>query len=126
MPPSAQTFWTGVGGWAEKQFAVGTVEWISPSGRVYTTESGGSQFFPILATPTGEPAIGTLTAEPGAGRGLSPARGRCPQMPRRKRTRAEELQDRITADRRINEARIADEQRRHQAWLVAIYEPPPF
>ena len=47
-------------------------------------------------------------------------------MPRRKRTRHREQQDRITAERRINEIRIAEEQRRHQAWLAATYEPPPF
>jgi hypothetical protein len=104
---------------------IGGIDSTFLSGRVYTTEPGGSQFFPILATPTGEPAIGTLTAEPGGPRAVPPS-GRCPQMPRRKRTRAEELQDRITAERRINEERVADEQRRHQAWLAATYEPPPF
>jgi hypothetical protein len=46
--------------------------------------------------------------------------------PRRTRTRHQEQQDRITAERRLNEARIAEEQRRHQAWLAATYEPPPF
>jgi hypothetical protein len=30
------------------------------------------------------------------------------------------------AERANNEARIADEQRRHQARLAATYEPPPF
>jgi hypothetical protein len=62
--------------------------------------------------------IGTRSAEPGAYRGV--------MMPRRKHTRAQELQDRIAAERRTNEQRIADEQRRHQAWLAATYEPPPF
>jgi hypothetical protein len=94
------------------------VEWTSPSGRTYTTKPGGSLFFPILATPTGEAAIRKLTTEPGEGRGL--------MMPRRKRTRAEELQDRISAERRINETRLAEEHRQHQAWLAATYEPPPF
>src|SRR5271167_2000923 len=78
----------------------------------------GSLFFPILAASTGEVTIRKITTEPAEGRGL--------MMPRRKRTRAQEQQDRITAERRINEARIADEQRRHQAWLAATYEPPPF
>ena len=32
----------------------GTVEWRSPSGKVYTTKPGGVLFFPALATPTGE------------------------------------------------------------------------
>jgi hypothetical protein len=47
-------------------------------------------------------------------------------MPRRKRTRYQEQNDRITAERAINEARLAEEQRQHQAWLAATYEPPPF
>ena len=71
-----------------------------------------------MATPTGEAAIRKLTTEPGQYRGV--------MMPRRKRTRYQDHQDRITAERAINEERIADEQRRHQAWLAATYEPPPF
>jgi hypothetical protein len=47
-------------------------------------------------------------------------------MPRRKRTRAQEHNDRITAERRINEARIAEDRRKYEAWLAATYEPPPF
>jgi hypothetical protein len=92
-----KTFWTGVGGWADKQLPDGTVQWRSPSGRVYTTKPGGSLFFPVLATPTGEAAIRKPTTEPGQGRGL--------MMPRRTRTRHQERQVRITADRRINQAR---------------------
>ena len=96
----------------------GTVEFTSPCGRTYSTQPGGGQFFPILDTPTGEAEIRKRSAEPGPGRGV--------MMPRRKRTRAEELQDRISAERRINEARIAEEQRRYEAWPAATYEPPPF
>jgi hypothetical protein len=94
------------------------VTWTAPSGRTYTTKPGGSLFFPVLATPTGEVAIRKLTTEPADHRGL--------MMPRRKRTRAQELQDRIAAERRINEARIAEERRQYEAWLAATYEPPPF
>jgi hypothetical protein len=64
-----------------------------PTGRTYTTKLGGSLFFPILATPTGEAAIRKLTTEPGQGRGL--------MMPRRKKTRQQERHDRVTAERRI-------------------------
>jgi hypothetical protein len=94
------------------------VVWTAPTGRTYSTKPGGALFFPILATPTGEAAIRKLTTEPGQYRRV--------MMPRRKRTRYQEQQDRITAERAINEALIADEQRRHQAWLAATYEPPPF
>ena len=38
----------------------------APTGRTYTTKPGGALFFPILATPTGEVAIGKLTTEPGS------------------------------------------------------------
>jgi hypothetical protein len=94
------------------------VQWTAPTGRTYTTKPDGALFFPILATPTGEVAIRKLATEPAEGRGL--------MMPRRTRTRAEELQDRITAERAINEARIAEERRQYEAWLAATYEPPPF
>jgi hypothetical protein len=113
-----KTFWAGSGGWADKQLPDGTVVWTAPTGRTYTTKPGGALFFPVLATPTGEAAIRKLTTEPAQGRGL--------MMPRRKRTRAQELQDRITAERRINEARIAEDRRQYEAWLAATYEPPPF
>ena len=73
-----KTFYTGSGGWADKQLPDATVTWTSPSGRTYTTKPGGSLFFPILATATGEVAIRKLTTEPGQGRGL--------MMPRRTRT----------------------------------------
>jgi hypothetical protein len=113
-----KTFYTGSGGWADKQLPDGTVVWTAPTGRTYSTKPGGSLFFPTLATPTGEASIRKLAAEPAEGRGL--------MMPRRKRTRAQEQQDRITAERRINEARIAEDRRQYEAWLAATYEPPPF
>jgi hypothetical protein len=113
-----KTFWTSIGGWADTQFPDGSVQWRSPSGRIYTTTAGGALFFPILATPTGEVTIGKIGVEPGEHRGV--------MMPKRKRTRAQERQDRIGAERAINEARIAEQQRQHEAWLAATYEPPPF
>jgi hypothetical protein len=113
-----KTFWTGSGGWADKQLPDGTVAWTAPTGRTYSTKPGGSLFFPILATPTGEVTIRKITTEPAEGRGL--------MMPRRKRTRAQELQDRITADRRINEQRIAEDRRQYDVWFAATYVPPPF
>jgi hypothetical protein len=45
-------------------------------------------------------------------------------MPKRKRTRTQERQ--LRAERRLNEAHIAEEQRQYEAWLAATYEPPPF
>lgn len=47
-------------------------------------------------------------------------------MPTRKRSRAHATAYRITAERRINETRIAEERQQQKAWLAATYEPPPF
>jgi hypothetical protein len=113
-----KTFYTGSGGWADTQLPDGTVVWTAPTGRTYSTKPGGALFFPILATPTGEAAIRKLTTEPGQYRGV--------MMPRRKRTRYQDHQDRVTAERAINEARIAEDRRQYEAWLAATYEPPPF
>ena len=77
----------------------------------------------MLATPTGELAIDKLTAEPGQGRGV--------MMPRRQRTRKQERDECIAAERAINEQLL-----RRQQWLFAELEkrrqaraandPPPF
>jgi hypothetical protein len=72
-----KTFWTGSGGWADKQSPDGTVTWTAPSGRTYTTEPGEALFFPILATATGDAAIRKLSTEPDQYRGV--------MMPRRTR-----------------------------------------
>ncbi|MDH6196303.1 hypothetical protein M2272_002946 [Mycobacterium frederiksbergense] len=47
-------------------------------------------------------------------------------MPTRKQTREQDRRDRITAERRERTELIAEQQRQHQAWLAANYEPPPF
>jgi Domain of unknown function (DUF222) len=97
-----KTFYTGFGGWADRQLPDGTVVWAAPSGHTYTTTPGGSIFFPMLAASTGELTIASRTGPPNIGRGL--------MMPRRKRTRAAERHHRITAERRINEERFAQER----------------
>jgi hypothetical protein len=78
-----------------------------------------------LASPTPTLTAPTTLATP-TDRGPSPASGRCPQMPTRSRTRARDRRYHITHERRINEARLAEEHRQHEAWLAATYEPPPF
>jgi len=85
---------------------------FAPTGRTYSTKPGGSLFFPILATPTGEAAIRKLTTKPAELRGL--------MMPRRTRTRTEEHNERITAERRINEQRL-----KRQRWLFDELEKTP-
>jgi hypothetical protein len=80
-------------------------------------------FFPVLATPTGELAIDGLTTEQGEGRGV--------MMPRRRRTRKQEREERIAAERAINEQllrrqqwRFAELEKRRQ--VRAANDPPPF
>jgi len=113
-----KTFYTGIGGWADRQLPDGTVEWTAPSGHTYTTTPGGSFFFPALGASTGELKFPPGTATPGIARGL--------MMPRRKRTRAQDRRHRITAERRINEARLAAEAAREAARIAACNDPPPF
>jgi hypothetical protein len=113
-----KTFYTGTTGWADQQRPDGTVIWTAPTGQTYTTTPAGSFFFPLLATPTGELTVPTATGPASEGRGV--------MMPARKRTRAQERRYRITHERRTNDARLAEEHRKHQAWLAATYEPPPF
>jgi hypothetical protein len=92
-----KTFYTGSGGWSDRQFADGTITWTSPSGRVYTTKPGGSLFFPQLAEPAGD--IGPTSAGP-----ANP--GRTLAMPLRRRTRAAERAARIEWERGVNRARM--------------------
>jgi Domain of unknown function (DUF222) len=113
-----KTFYTGCGGWADRQLPDGTVEWTAPSGHTYTTTPGGSFFFPVLATSTGELKVAYSDESSSGARGL--------MMPRRKRTRAEDRRYRIAAERQINEERLAEGRRKRAAWLAARYEPPPF
>jgi hypothetical protein len=47
-------------------------------------------------------------------------------MPRRKQTRDQDRRQRINAERRERTELIAAQDRQHQAWLAATYEPPPF
>ncbi|BBX45425.1 HNH endonuclease signature motif containing protein [Mycobacterium cookii] len=114
-----KTFYSGSGGWRDRQLADGTVTWTAPSGQVYSTTPGGSFFFPVLATPTGELKITQRDETSSSADGL--------MMPRRKRTRAEDRRYRVAAERQDNEQRLAAErlceQRRRRA---AGYDPPPF
>jgi hypothetical protein len=111
-----KTFYTGLGGWADQQLSDGTVIWTAPSGQTYRTTPGGSFFFPSLATPTAELIIPPTTGLPSPNRGL--------MMPTRKRTRAQDRRYRIARERRMNEARLAEEGRKYQAWLAATYVRP--
>jgi hypothetical protein len=79
----------------------------SPSGHTYVTTAGSALLFPALAVPTGE------LPEPPAR--YPPFADRAAMMPRRKRTRAQDREYRIAAERQLNDARLPERN-----------APPPF
>ena len=87
----------------------GTVIWTSPTGHTYTTKPGSALLFPTLCLPTGDlwPPEHDPVVEPD-GRAVM-------IMPRRRRTRAENLARRIEGERRLNDDLVAERNR-----------PPPF
>jgi hypothetical protein len=106
-----KTFWSGVGGWRDRQLADGTIIWTSPTGHAYVTYPGSLHLFPSLCKPTatlwtGEPP----TPEPTGDRGE-----RGVMMPNRRHTRANNTAKAKAAERRLNDARVAERNR-----------PPPF
>jgi hypothetical protein len=100
-----KTFYTGVGGWSERQLPDGTLILTTPTGRTATTKPAGALFFPQLSASTGELIIPKAASPP------DPMRGLC--MPTRRRTRAQDRASRIQWERGINAARYAA-------------DPPPF
>ncbi|CQD18615.1 13E12 repeat-containing protein [Mycobacterium lentiflavum] len=112
-----KTFW----GWRDRQLSDGTVIWTSPSGRTYVTAPGSALLFPDLCAPTAEV---TAHIRPG------PCTHRDAMMPRRRRTRAENRADYVTAERRRNR-RIRDKNSSAATQLISQCrppdgEPPPF
>jgi Domain of unknown function (DUF222) len=113
-----KTFYTGVGGWADRQLPDGTVIWTAPSGQVYTTKPGGALFFPALATPTGQLVLPESPGPAPSNRGL--------MMPTRQRTRAQERAYRIALERQHNAARITRKQLLLAERIARDDQPPPF
>ncbi|MCW2511764.1 MAG: hypothetical protein JWR11_806 [Mycobacterium sp.] len=114
-----KTFLCGLLGWSDRQLPDGTVEWVTPTGHVYTTKPGGSLYFPALAQSTGELVLPSRET-------VAPHARRDVMMPRRRLTRADEAAQRRTAERRRNEERIAFEEAQRRQCLVRDDEPPPF
>ncbi|TPG31692.1 HNH endonuclease signature motif containing protein [Mycolicibacterium hodleri] len=90
-----KTFWGGYGGWQDRQFPDGTVEWRAPDGRRHVTRPGSMRLFPELCTPTA-PTVATGPLPPTHTSGLT--------MPRRKCTRAQDRAARIAEERELNRA----------------------
>ena len=104
-----KTFWCGVGGWREQQLPDGTLILASPTGHTYTTKPGSAPLFPTLCQPTA-----TLWA-PGHEPTVRPSADRGLMMPKRRRTRTENLARRIQAQRKLNDDHVAERNK-----------PPPF
>jgi hypothetical protein len=101
-----KTFWTGIGGWADRQLRDGTVIWKSPTGRTYQTLPGSRIFFPDWDTTTAPlPRLSPVVQE----------RNRGVMMPKRRHTRAADRARRIHEERALNDAYVAERNR-----------PPPF
>ncbi len=103
-----KTFWNGAKGWRDRQLPDGTIVWTSPTGHTYTTYPGSKHLFPQLCQPTGtlwagEPPVVEATGD----RGL--------MMPKRRHTRAHNTAKAIAAERRLNDALVAERDK-----------PPPF
>lgn len=112
-----KTFYCGSGGWKDEQLTDGTIVLTAPTGHVYRSEPHGASMFPVLGQPTGVPTVAAPPPE---------NRDRMAMMPRRRQTREQDRRDRIDTERRLRSELIAEEERQHQAWLAAIYKPPPF
>ena len=98
-----KTFWEG---WSDRQFPDGTVEWTSPTGKTYITHPGSRILFPHWNITTA-----TLPPQPPT----EPSPARTLMMPIRRRTRAQQRAYRITCERALNDAHVAERNR-----------PPPF
>ena len=114
-----KTFW----GWRDKQLADGTVIWTLPSGQTYLTSPGSAILFPALTAPTGELPKPTTNSTDRCGE-------RTAMMPTRRRTRAQQRSQRITAERNRNRNDRLARQRAHTYARGAPSgdpdEPPPF
>jgi hypothetical protein len=94
-------------GWQDKQLPDGTLIVTSPTGHTYTTHPGSKLLFPKLCHPTGDLALPDTTIDNTTDRGV--------MMPKRRHTRAHNRQHAITAERRLNDAHVAERNK-----------PPPF
>ena len=115
-----KTFYTGPGGWTDRQLPDGTTIFTAPTGYEYTTEPAGAGIFPALSTPTGMLDLPAGTGPPSANRGMA--------MPTRQRTREQDRRQRIARERRMRaelNARCAEEYEARLAALEAT-DPPPF
>jgi hypothetical protein len=103
-----KTFWTGRGGWSDKQLPDGTIIWTTPAGVTYQTRPGSALLFPSWNSLTPQPGV------PARSKTAGPS-GHDLDTFKRKHTRTQNRDRRIKAEREHNAARIAESA-----------EPPPF
>lgn len=104
-----KTFYTGPGGWAERQFSDGTTMFTAPTGHHYVTEPAGAALFPVLATSTGTLEIMEQPAAPSGDRELA--------MPTRRQSRDADRRTRVERERRLR-GEINAENARAPAALI--------
>ena len=108
VSPPAENLLERVKRWRDRQLPVGTIVWTSPTGHTYVTHAGSRHLFPRLCEPTatlwtGEPPVIESTGDRGV------------MMPNRRHTRAHNTAKAIAAERRLNDALVAEHNK-----------PPPF
>lgn len=101
-----KTFWAGEDGWRDRQYPDGTIVWTAPSGKTYITETGSRLLFPAWDISTDALPVNVHVP-------LRDNRG--VMMPSRRRTRAADRAYRITCERALNDAHVAERNK-----------PPPF
>jgi hypothetical protein len=89
-----KTFWSGTGGWRDRQEPDATIIWTTPGGQTYTTAPGSRLLFPTLCEPTA-PVTTTGAGATNTNIGLT--------MPRRQITRTQARSRRINDERRLNQ-----------------------
>lgn len=103
------------GGWRDKQLPDGTVIWLLPDGHTHVTTPGSALLFPALCAPTANvPSASTRRGDRCSDRAM--------RMPTRTRTRRQNHEQRVCAERRRNrELRLAA-----RAPAEPDTAPPPF
>jgi hypothetical protein len=116
-----KTFW----GWHEKQLPDGTVIFTLPDGQTYVTTPGSALLFPSLCAATGMLAMPERADDRCA--------DRTAMMPKRRRTRAQNRTQRVTAERQENRHTRQARQQARDAFYTELLspdhgdgEPPPF
>jgi hypothetical protein len=117
-----KTFW----GWRDKQLPDGTVILTLPDGQTYVTTPGSALLFPSLCLPTGELPEPKPTGDDRCAR-------RTAMMPKRRRSRSQNRDQRVAAERRHNAHERELRRRARDAFYDSLLtptegdgEPPPF